>query len=111
MKDHVDNTETDETEVSYWEFLFLDEIYRKDRQELHVAARPILNPGEIGEGCIYFDNEIGQVACWGFDDLIDFSGPPPHLLEEAEGIFRKWLSKMTAQSGTEDPIGLPSAKH
>lgn len=79
--------------ASVWEFLILDEVDRENVQELHVAARPVMNPGDEGEGCIYFDHWAEQVACWGFDDLIGYDGPPPKLLEEAERFFRNWMDQ------------------
>ena len=94
MKVPPENIENERSETKFWEFLVLEEVYRDGRKELHVEAWPILNPSAVGEGCIYFDYHINRIACWGFDDLIDYSGPPPYLLEEAEAFFQKWLNKM-----------------
>ena len=94
MKSSPEDVENGKSETKFWEFLVLEEVYQDGRKELHVAARPILNPSAVGEGCIYFDYHINHIACWGFDDLIDYSGPPPYLLEEAEAFFQKWLDKM-----------------
>ncbi len=97
--------ETAQSSEPLWQFHILGETYRDDHKEVYVAARLIQNPGEVGEGCIYFDTAVNRIAFWGFDDLIGYD-IPPRLLEDGEIWFEQWLARKEPEhSLTSRPSG------